>query len=146
MTGIKPTYGTVSRFGLIAFASSLDQIGPVARSAKDLSLIHISLFAVSHDRYFINKLANRIYALSGSGIDTFAGDYNDYLEKVTAREEARPGKKEKQPNDYIKKKQQASEINRLRGRVTRMEAEIEKLEEDMETLSSLSLIHIYHGK
>lgn len=95
-----------------------------------------TLFAVSHDRYFINKLANRIYALSGSGIDTFAGDYNDYLEKITAREEARPGKKEKQPNDYIKKKQQASEINRLRGRVTRMEAEIEKLEEDMETLSS----------
>lgn len=36
VSGIKPTYGTVSRFGIIAFASSLDQAGPIARNARDL--------------------------------------------------------------------------------------------------------------
>lgn len=51
ITGLKPTYGRVSRRGLIAFSSSLDQVGPMARSAKEcamllqaiagLSLIHI---------------------------------------------------------------------------------------------------------
>jgi len=38
--GLRPTYGTVSRYGAIAFASSLDQIGPVARNVRDCALLY----------------------------------------------------------------------------------------------------------
>lgn len=48
VTGIKPTYGTVSRFGLIAYASSLDQIGPIGKSVEDCAAL-LEIIA-SHDQ------------------------------------------------------------------------------------------------
>ena len=48
VTGIKPTYGTVSRYGLIAYGSSLDQIGPVAKDVTDCATILEAI--ASHDK------------------------------------------------------------------------------------------------
>ncbi|MES2244248.1 MAG: Asp-tRNA(Asn)/Glu-tRNA(Gln) amidotransferase subunit GatA [Pseudomonadota bacterium] len=50
ITGIKPTYGRCSRYGMVAFASSLDQAGPMARSALDCALLLSSMAGPDPDR------------------------------------------------------------------------------------------------
>ena len=62
IVGMKPTYGRVSRYGLIAFASSLDQIGPFARSVEDAALL---LEAISgHDPHDSTSLNMPVPAFS----------------------------------------------------------------------------------
>ena len=50
ITGIKPTYGRASRYGMIAYASSLDQAGPMARSAEDCALLLSAMCGADLDR------------------------------------------------------------------------------------------------
>ena len=50
ITGIKPTYGRASRYGMVAFASSLDQAGPMARTAEDCALLLTALCGPDPDR------------------------------------------------------------------------------------------------
>lgn len=50
ITGIKPTYGRASRYGMIAFASSLDQAGPMARSAEDCAILLSAMSGADVDR------------------------------------------------------------------------------------------------
>jgi aspartyl-tRNA(Asn)/glutamyl-tRNA(Gln) amidotransferase subunit A len=71
VTGIKPTYGRASRYGMVAFASSLDQAGPMARSAEDCALL-LSAFCgpdLDRDSTSLDKPA-----------ENFARSLNDSLE------------------------------------------------------------------
>ena len=57
LVGFKPTYGTVSRYGLIAFASSLDQIGPITKSVDDARIIYNSISG--HDSLDATSIDNK---------------------------------------------------------------------------------------
>ncbi len=63
VVGLKPTYGMVSRFGLVAFASSLDQVGPLARNVEDCAVM---LEAISgHDERDSTSLPNAGFSMDG---------------------------------------------------------------------------------
>lgn len=64
VSGIKPTYGTVSRYGLIAFASSLDQIGPVGRDIKDCA--NVLSVITGHDSKDSTSINRPVYDFSSS--------------------------------------------------------------------------------
>ena len=71
VTGIKPTYGTVSRYGLVAYGSSLDQIGPIARDVTDCAVI---LEAVSsYDRKDSTSVARQDYDFTSALADDVRG-------------------------------------------------------------------------
>ena len=71
MTGIKPTYGTVSRYGLIAYGSSLDQIGPVAKDVTDCATILETI--ASYDTKDSTSVKREDYDFTSALVDDVAG-------------------------------------------------------------------------
>lgn len=71
VTGIKPTYGTVSRYGLIAYGSSLDQIGPVAKDVTDCAAILDAI--ASHDPKDSTSVKREDYDFSSALVDDVKG-------------------------------------------------------------------------
>lgn len=71
VTGIKPTYGTVSRYGLIAYGSSLDQIGPVAKDVTDCATILETI--ASYDKKDSTSVEREDYSFTEALVDDVAG-------------------------------------------------------------------------
>ena len=71
VTGIKPTYGTVSRYGLIAYGSSLDQIGPVAKDVTDCATILETI--ASYDKKDSTSYRRESYDFTSALVDDVKG-------------------------------------------------------------------------
>ncbi len=96
-----------------------------------------TIIAVSHDRYFINKLSTKIYRMTPDGFEKFDGDYNAYAGIALAEAKEKPKKSEKKVNLYKLRKERDSEINRLNGKIKRSEAEIDRLDGEIARTNEL---------
>jgi len=96
-----------------------------------------TMLIVSHDRYFINKIADRILLLTNNGVKEYLGNYDYYLERTTAEKsgavqtESKKDKKEKSQNDYFLQKQKQSEERKRQTKLKKAESEIERLDEEI---------------
>lgn len=101
-----------------------------------------TLLIISHDRYFINKLADRVLVMKSDGMTEYLGNYDYYLERTKSeigetKAEKSSVNKEKPQNDYFLQKQQQSEERKRKTRLNKTEAEIERLDGEIEKTQAL---------
>ena len=92
-----------------------------------------TLFIISHDRYLINKLANRLYKLTPNGAEGYLGNYDYYLEKQqsTAQMVSEKPKKSDNALDYRQRKERESERRKLGTRIANAEKRVEELDAEI---------------
>ena len=106
-----------------------------------------TLLFVSHDRYFINRVATHVLELSENGSTLYLGDYDYYVEKkaeveAIQIEEASTSNQAKEPspvNDYQAQKESQKEVRKLMRQIESLEAEIEELESQSQAISEQML-------
>ena len=103
-----------------------------------------TLLFVSHDRYFINRVATQVIELSEEGSTLYLGDYDYYLEKkaelealAAAQAEAEPASstEEVTSNDYYLQKQNQKELRKITRRIEQLEAEMEELDQKIQAIT-----------
>ena len=106
-----------------------------------------TLLFVSHDRYFINRVATHVLELSENGSTLYLGDYDYYVEKkaeveMSQTEEASTNNQAKEANsvnDYQAQKESQKEVRKLMRQIENLEAEIEELESQSQAISEQML-------
>lgn len=113
-----------------------------SREALENTLLNFdgTLFIVSHDRYFINKLATRVLVLGKEGISEYLGNYDYYAEhkkdahiNPSVVSEAKP----KKVNDYKLKKELSSNLRKAKTKLANTEADIEQAEIELSETQEL---------
>lgn len=103
-----------------------------------------TLLFVSHDRYFINRVATQVLELSEEGSTLYLGDYDYYLEKKAELEALAAAKaeavsvsstEEVTSNDYHLQKQNQKELRKITRRIEQLEAEMEELDQKIQDIT-----------
>ena len=88
-----------------------------------------TILAVSHDRYFVNRLATRLLCFTEGGVAAVDGNYDAYLARRDREEGQEPPKEKKKPNEYLRKKEAARAARLRKSEIAGLEAQIAALDE-----------------
>lgn len=112
-----------------------------SREALEKTLLNYggTMLIISHDRYFINKLATKVLYMNDDGFTEYLGNYDDYLERtqgVVQVEDSTTDKNDKKPkvNDYVLQKQMLSAQRKRKTQLEKCEKRVAVLEEEIESL------------
>lgn len=97
-----------------------------------------TMLIVTHDRYLVNRLADRILHMTPNGLQEYIGGYDDYIAAVNeSRAQADEQKRTQSRNalDYRERKQQQSILNRAKGEAARCEAAVSKAEAELDEIN-----------
>lgn len=121
----------LGQFNFLLLDEPTNHLDAFSREELENTLLNYSgtMLIVSHDRYFINKLATSIVELTPEGVNSYIGNYDDYAEKRCVSLESEKKEKPVKVNDYKLKKERASMLRKLKTRLSRLEDEIENAEE-----------------
>ena len=127
-------------YNLLLLDEPTNHLDASSREALENTLLEYegTLLIISHDRYFINKLADRVLTLDKGGVTEYLGNYDSYLERITAVQDMAPEQKtpkqEKPMNDWQLRKQKQSDERKRKTKLAKTEAEIERLEGELESM------------
>ena len=121
----------LGQFNFLLLDEPTNHLDAFSREELENTLLNYSgtMLIVSHDRYFINKLATAIVELTPDGVNSYIGNYDDYAEKRCVSLESEKKEKPVKVNDYKLKKERASMLRKLKTRLSRLEDEIEDAED-----------------
>lgn len=94
-----------------------------------------TMLCVSHDRYFINRLATEILAFDGTNIEPFEGNYDDYVNKIMSEQTAK-APKEKKVNEYQLRKERESAQRKRQTKIKKLEQSIADLDIQKEEIQN----------
>ncbi|WP_296078846.1 ABC-F family ATP-binding cassette domain-containing protein [uncultured Eubacterium sp.] len=131
----------LGKFNFLLLDEPTNHLDAFSREELENTLLDYSgtMLIVSHDRYFINKLASRILELTPTGVNEYLGNYDEYIDRknrVASQEVVEKKETVKKVNDYLLKKERRSQLLKMKNRLAKVEEKIENTEIEIDEINS----------
>ena len=140
----------LSRCNLLLLDEPTNHLDIISREALEMALTCYegTIFMVSHDRYFINRLADRIYYMENGSVTEYAGNYDDFtsVRAVGVQPNSEEGgtvvniEKQQRVNEYKQRKEEAAAERKRKKQIENAENDIERLETELAELNEKMLL------